>query len=428
MHGVTASRTLKRDRYVYFCNCIMVDGGACQEWKYPFRCQLEESGENGKCPNELKDLALKCIKFHIDQTKTVSMHAVDNSYSMKVVGMASEQNHIINTSNDDDDKEEDKGKTSQKDTSKIKSLMKQSSSPKKKTDSSTQKAGSPKPSPELSKTSPDKKTESPPPPKGFFGGWMFYRGKETEESDGENNDRDDTMEDKDVTLVEEDSDHVTQIQLSPQANILLMQLSPQSLKSDSQVSCVSYHTASGADVENELASDYDKEMEAANETYFDSWEFLNSPAGLKGASYSEYLDSISGKAGVEKHDSGGFTPMTVHNTSSHEFYIEDADSGQGHTFNTSLMNVSQSFSLDEILEADSGLGSVTHASSKTDQSNYTAQMHVNDTYESCKDKEMQEQGKATPDKDEDVITTVSAVDMTSLQCPETELLPFTQSR
>ena len=435
MYGVTASRTVKRDRYVDLCNCIIVDGGEGLEWKYPFRCHLEaESGENVNGPTELKDLALKCIKFHIEQNKTVAK-PVDDKSGKNVDGKATEQNHGKNDgkateqnqvtklrSHDNEEKDAGKDESSPKGT-KDNRAMKQSPSSKKKTEKET----SPEKRPGSTDKSPEKKTKTPPQPKGFFGGWLFYQGKEADESDGENNGKDDSF-DKDETLIEEDDDESPKIQYSPKPNEDLpeIQLSPQSMKSDSQVSCTSYHTASGTDVEeNELAPDFDmKEMESANETYFDSWEFLNSPAGLKGTTYREYLDSISGKGMLEKRSSDGFTPETVHNTSSHEIYIEDIDSGQGHTMNTSLMNVSQSFSLDDILEGDSGLGSVTHASSKTDQSNYTSQMHANVTYETHKENEAQNQGS----KEEEVITTVSAVDMTGLQCPETELLPFTQSR
>ena len=423
MYGVTASRTVKRDRYVDLCNCIIVDGNESLEWKYPFRCHIEaESRENVNGPTELKDLALKCIKYHIEQNKTIAK-PVDDKSGKNVDGKATEQNQVTKLgSNDNEEKDAGKGESSPKGTNENRA-MKQSPSPKKKTEKET----SPEKRPESTDKSPEKKTKSPPQPKGFFGGWLFYQGKEADESDGENYGKDDSI-DKDETLVDDDDDSMPKIQYSPKPNEDLpeIQLSPQSMKSDSQVSCTSYHTASGTDVEeNELVPDYDmKEMESANETYFDSWEFLNSPAGLKGASYSEYLDSISGKGMQEKHSSDGFAPGTVHNTSSHEIYIEDIDSGQGHTMNTSLMNVSQSFSLDDILEGDSGLGSVTHASSKTDQSNYTAQMHANVTYESHKGNEAQNQGS----KEEEVITTVSAVDMTGLQCPETELLPFTQSR
>ena len=414
MYGVTASRSLKRDRYVQFCNCQIVNDNSSLEWKYPFRCQIEADGENVHCPHELKDLAHNCIKFLIDQNKTVSRHTVKDNAGMKAVGIASEQDTITDRSLNDAEKNAQNGENSSEGTKEPKSSMKQSASPEKKTDSSTKKTVLPKKSPELSKKSPKKKAISPPS-KGFFGGWMFYRGKELEESDSDNNDKDDT-------LVKEDNDSLPEIQFSPQ-----------SVKSDSQVSCVSYHTASGVDEETEIASDYDKEIDGTDECFFDSWEFLNSPAVLKGSGYSEHLASINGKDRPGKHGSGGFIPVMLHSTSSHEFYIEDADTGQGHIFNTSQLDESQSFSLDEILEADSGLGSITHASSKTDQYNCTSQLHVNEIEQSpgSNDKEPSEPGKSTPDngnKDEEVITTVSAVDIYGLQCPETELVPFTHSR
>lgn len=392
-YGTSAIKSVKRDRYVPFCNCQIVahDGF---EWQHPFRCGLEADWENMHCPKDLKILALECLKLHIDQNKTAFENAVKGCSSKNEDAVDSEQSIATESSNVEDKMhvynfENDLGKKDVTGSSKeIPAISKKTTkSPEKK--SKSPKTGG---------------TQSPKSPlKRFFAGWMFYGSKETDESDSEQD-----------TLVE-DTNSCYEIQLSPG-----------SAKSESQISCVSYHTAHSFDSENDIASDYDQEREP-DETFYDACGVLNSQDKLKIA-YNDYLASQNEK--IENRESSCFATATLLNKSSHEIYVEDADTGLGHMIlNGSQHEVTQSFSLDEILEADSGFAS---ASSRTDQSNCTVVLHVSTTKPNgSKYQETLQPGKTNTDsgnKEEEVITTVSAVDLTDIQLPETELVPFTLSR
>ena len=348
VHGVSASRSAKREKYVGFCNCNIVDDDGT-EWMHPFRCRQDIDDVSVCFPKSLKELT----------KERLNMHAQNNIVPNSPVGAA-----VGNIGN---------GRIN----GVCVTYLKKSHQFNKETDS-------------LNKTLVD-----------------TIKVEISEQL--ENDSGSDSIEEQE-TFLETDNLHVAQ--LSPHASTM----------SESQMSCNSYHTANSIETENEISEELDEDVE---ETFFDAWDILNTPRFFKNLSNDFYSRTGEHQASV------GFTPSSFHNKSNHEIQVEDADTGVGHVILSGThLGPSVSVSLDELLETASESSIQTGSkfvemqgftlSGKKQDNLYTSSGRAPNNLESLKSN--------VESKEDEVVTTLSTVDITALQCPETEILPFSQSR
>ena len=381
VHGVSSVKSAKRERYVPFCNCNIVENGSTEK-KQPLRCGLNSDGVSSLGPKNLKVLAAESLKLQEKKNAVSSDKVSGVSKGNAPDGILSGFGTVIEK------------------------------------DFSNETAVQSVPLREMIRIQKDVSNKIL---KGAFQVELLddLSCDDTIKVDmSEDLGSDIELEslDEQDTLTEETDSFLTG-QLSPLVSV----------QSDSQVSCNSYHTANSIDTENEMSSDYDQEGDK-DDTFYDAWGFLNSMN-----SFRNHTDEICTKVGdnnnLLKQGSDGFIPSSLHNTSIHDIYVEDADTGRGHMIlNGSQQEPSKSLSFDELLEVAESL--VQSSSSRSsNQSNCAVKSNGK------KDNGLKKNGKQdaasdneNKEEEEAVITTVSAVDLTDLQCPETELVPFTQSR
>ena len=387
--NIYGSTTAKREKYVRLCNSNLVDDHV--EWKHPFRCRGD-----GKSPKSLKEIATEKLNVNISNGANSKKDKVDKlPKSLKEIA---KENVKVIFSNGTNAKKENVDKLPI-----IKSLKEIA----KETLAANISHGA-----ELNKEYVDEiinglcrnclknvcqinkegKTQN---------GDLGYLCKVEVSEDLDTYSGSDSLEEQD-TLLDTEGNHSIKAQLSPHTSAM----------SDSTISCNSYHTANSVETENEVSEDLDNDTDL-EETFFDAWDILNTPKFFRRLS-----DSFCNRRD-DSHSSVGFTSSSYHDTSSHEIYVEDADTGLGHAvLSSTQFDVTHSVSLDEIL----------HTNSTSENNSLNGSKHAENPTSNLDEKKKGSVERLKSSKEEEVVTTLSPVDIIDLQCPETELSPPCQSR
>ena len=393
--NVYGSTTAKREKYVVLCNSNLVDDHV--EWKHPFRCRADVDDKMVYFPKSLKEIAKEKLNVNISNGANSKKDNVDKlPKSLKEIA---KENVKVNLSNGTDAKKENVDKLPI-----IKSLKEIA----KETLAANISHGT-----ELNKEYVDEIIN------GLCRNCLKNVCQINTEVKTQNNDLDylckvevsedldtysgsDSLEEQD-TLLDTEGNHSIMAQLSPHTSAM----------SDSTISCNSYHTANS--VETEVSEDLDEDTDL-EETFFDAWDILNTP---------KFFRRLSDSLCTRKDDSRssvGFTPSSYHDTSSHEIYVEDADTGLGHAvLSSTQFDVAHSVSLDELL----------HTVSPSENNSLNGSKHVENptsNLDGKKNESLKRLKSSTQNKEDEVVTTLSAVDIIDLQCPETEISPPCQSR
>ena len=391
--NVYGSTTAKREKYVGLCNSNLVDDDF--EWKLPFRCSSDD-----KSPKSLKEIATEKLNVNISYGANSEKDKVDTlPKSLKEI--AKENVIKVNISN---------GTNTKKDKVDELPIIKSLKEIAKETLAANISHGA-----ELNKEYVDEIIN------GMCRNCLKNVCQFNKERKTQNNNLDylckvevsedldtysgsDSLEEQD-TLLDTEGNHSIMAQLSPHTSAM----------SESTISCNSYHTANSVETENEVSEDLDEDTDL-EETFFDAWDILNTPKFFRRLS-----DSFCNRRD-DSHSSVGFTPSSYHDTSSHEIYVEDADTGLGHAvLSSTQFDVTHSVSLDEIL----------HTSSTSENNSLNGSKHAeNPTFNLDEKKKgsVERLKSSKENREEEVVTTLSLVDITDLQCPETELSPPCQSR
>ena len=395
--NVYGSTTAKREKYVVLCNSNLVDDHV--EWKHPFRCRADVDDMMVYFPKSLKEIATEKLNVNISNGANSKKDKLDKlPKSLKEIA---NENVKVNISNGINTKKENVDKLPI-----IKSLKEIA----KETLAVNISQGA-----ELNKEYVDEiinglcrnclKNVCHINKEGKTQNDNFHNLCKVEVSeDLDTYSGSDSLEEQD-TLLDTEGNHSIMAQLSPHTSAM----------SESTISCNSYHTANSVETENEVSEDLDEDTDL-EETFFDAWDILNTPKFFRRLS-----DSFCNRRD-DSHSSVGFTPSSYHDTSSHEIYIEDADTGLGHAvLSSTQFDVTHSVSLDEILHTGSPSTSSSPNHSKHVETPVT-------NLDENKKGSVERLKLSKENKEEEVVTTLSLVDITDLQCPETEISPPCQSR
>ena len=393
--NVYGSTTAKREKYVRLCNSNLVDDHF--EWKHPFRYRADVDDKMVYFPKSLKEIAKEKLNVNISNGANSKKDSVDKlPKSLKEIVKEKLNVNISNGANSKKDNVDTLPKSLKeiaKETLAVNILHGRDSSQDNVDEIINGLCRNCLKN--ICQISKEGKTQNDN---------LDYLCKVEVSEDLDTYSGSDSLEEQD-TLLDTEGNHSILAQLSPHT----------SARSDSTISCNSYHTANSVETENEVSEDLDEDTDL-DETFFDAWDILNTPKFLRRLS-----DSFCNRRD-DSHSSVGFTPSSYHDTSSHEIYVEDADTGLGHAvLSSTQFDVTHSVSLDEIL--------LTGSPSQSSSSNHSKHVETPVSNLDGKKKESLKRLKSsTQNKEEEVVTTLSPVDILDLQCPETEISPPCQSR